>query len=145
MSSIYGTFYPCIHQSSQQSYLFQTTVLPILQMRTEFSMKSLRSLALPTSQRAALEPKLCPWPASLCHFCRSQTTISFHSNETDTNSFFKKIILFFCFWLCWVFVAALAFLQLQQRALLSEWPCMGFSLWWLLLLSTGSRVGGLGS
>ena len=39
------------------------------------------------------------------------------------------------FWLCWVLVAARAFLESR---------CMGFSLRWLLLLwSTGPRVRGL--
>ena len=50
-------------------------------------------------------------------------------------SFFFNVILFIYFWLCWIFVAVQDFLQLQ---------CMGFSLWWLLLLrSMGSRACGL--
>ena len=44
----------------------------------------------------------------------------------------KKCLLL---WLCWVFVAAVATLQLQ---------CMGFPLWWLFLLGNmGSRARGL--
>ena len=40
------------------------------------------------------------------------------------------------FWLCWVFVAAWAFMELR---------CMGFSLqWFLLLQSKGSRHGSSG-
>ena len=45
------------------------------------------------------------------------------------------------FWLCWVFVAVQAFLQLWQSAALLQLQCAGFSLQWLLLLgSTGSRA-----
>ena len=50
---------------------------------------------------------------------------------------FKIIFIYqyFQFWLCWVFTAVQAALQLWRE---------GFSLWWLLLFwSTGSRVYGL--
>jgi len=65
---------------------------------------------------------------------------------------FKKYIciyLFIYFWLCWVFIAAQAFLWLREQGLLSSCEegsysslkCVGFSLPWLLLLrSTGSRA-----
>ena len=58
------------------------------------------------------------------------TTPEFRSQlESLSVNDFKKNIYF---WLHWVFVAALAFLQLR---------CMGFLLWWLLLLqSTGFRA-----
>ena len=50
-------------------------------------------------------------------------------------SFFLKIILFIYFWLCWVFIAARAFLQLQHTS---------FSLQQLLLLqNTGCKTCGL--
>ena len=53
---------------------------------------------------------------------------------------------FFFFWLCWVFVAARGLsLVAASRGYSSLW-CMGFSLWWLLLLwSTGSRRVGFSS
>ena len=52
--------------------------------------------------------------------------------------------LFIYLWLCWVFVAARAFLWLwQEGATLQLW-CEGFSLQFLLLLwSVGSRARGL--
>ena len=57
--------------------------------------------------------------------------------------FFEKSLFI---WFCWVFMAARAFLQLQQvRATIQLW-CTDFSLWWLLLLqSAGSRARGLQS
>ena len=60
------------------------------------------------------------------------TTLEFRSQlESLSVNDLKNIY----FWLCWVFVAALAFLQLR---------CMGILLWWLLLLqNTGSRASGL--
>ena len=54
---------------------------------------------------------------------------------------FLKNYLFF--WLCWVFTAAWAFLQLWQEGAILQVECTGFSLQWLLLLllqSTGSTV-----
>ena len=42
-------------------------------------------------------------------------------------------MLFIYLWLCWVFIAAQAFLQLRQAgATLQLWSA-GFSLWWPLL------------
>ena len=51
------------------------------------------------------------------------------------NQVSQEILVFiFNFWLCWVFIAAGAFLLLR---------CMGFSLQWVLLLgSTGTRACG---
>ena len=48
--------------------------------------------------------------------------------------FFKKIILFVHFWLCWVFVAVWIFLQFWRAGATLQLGCTGFSLWWLLLL-----------
>ena len=50
----------------------------------------------------------------------------------------------YLFWLCWIFIAAQAFLQLRRAgSTLSLW-CMSFSSQWLLLLwSTGSGARGL--
>ena len=56
---------------------------------------------------------------------------------------FSHIVLFICFWLCWVFTAVQAF-PLVAGAALWLWhtgsPCGGFSL-----LSTGSRAAGFRS
>ena len=41
---------------------------------------------------------------------------------------------FIYFWLCWVFVAAWAFLQLWRAGVSLQLRCPGFSLKWLLLL-----------
>ena len=59
---------------------------------------------------------------------------------SSLNNFF--IILFIYLWLCWVFVAAWAFLKLwMQRLATLQLQCRGFLLWWLLLSwSTGSVV-----
>ena len=55
-------------------------------------------------------------------------------------------ILFIYFWLHWVFVAAHGLSLLAASGGYSSSQCMGFSLWWLLLLqSTGSRCVGLSS
>ena len=60
--------------------------------------------------------------------------------------FFNKLYLFIYFGLSWVFVAARALsLVAASRGYSSLW-CVGFSLWWLLLLqSTGSRCVGFSS
>ena len=56
--------------------------------------------------------------------------------------FFKKFI--FYFWLCWIFSAAQAFVQLRREGADLLLRCAGFSLWRLLLLrSTRSRARGL--
>ena len=48
---------------------------------------------------------------------------------------------FFFFWLCWVFVAVRALSLVVEGRDYSWLWYLGFSLWWfLLLLSTGSRV-----
>ena len=62
------------------------------------------------------------------------------SGDEFSPSFLKKICIYL-FWLCWVFIAAWAFLQLWQVGATLQLQCVGFSLWWLLLLwSTGFRV-----
>ena len=56
------------------------------------------------------------------------------------------LFLFIYFWLCWVFVAVQAFLQLQRAEATLWLRCTGFSLQWLLLLwSLGSGACGLSS
>ena len=57
--------------------------------------------------------------------------------------FFNKFIYF---WLCWAFVAALGFSLVAASGGYSSLRCVGFSLWWLLLLqSSGSRCTGFSS
>ena len=56
------------------------------------------------------------------------------------RSFFKKLLFFVNFWLCWVFVAAQAVSLLRQvGATLYLW-CEGLLLWLLLWWSTSSRA-----
>ena len=64
------------------------------------------------------------------------------SGTSQGSRYFIYIyMIYFYFWLCWVFVAVWAFLQLQQVGDTLQLPCTGFSLRWLLLLrSTGSRA-----
>ena len=61
----------------------------------------------------------------------------------------KQVFFFFfflIFWPCWVFIAALVFLQLRQVEAILQLQCAGFSSQWLLLLrSTGSRAWGFSS
>ena len=47
---------------------------------------------------------------------------------------FGKIISCIYFWLCWAFVTPWAFLQLWGMETTLSLQCVGFSLWWLLLL-----------
>ena len=56
---------------------------------------------------------------------------------SETNVFCKRFI--FVFWLWWVFTAVLRLsLAKARRGVYSSLGCLGFSLWWLLLLrSTG--------
>ena len=56
-------------------------------------------------------------------------------------SFFKKWFIYFYFWLYWVFVAARRLSLVVAGGGFSVSCCVGFSLWWpLLLRSTGSRA-----
>ena len=56
--------------------------------------------------------------------------------------FLVLINLFIYFWLCWVSVAARGLSLVVVSGGYSSLWCVGFSLWWLLLLrSTGSRHG----
>ena len=60
--------------------------------------------------------------------------------------FFFFLIYFIYFWLCWVFVVARGFSLVAESRGYSSLRCVGFSLWWLLLLwSTGSRCVGFSS
>ena len=59
---------------------------------------------------------------------------------------FKIYFIVFYFWLCWVFVAAHGLSLVVASGGYSSFRCMGFSLWWLLLLwSMGSRRAGFSS
>ena len=52
----------------------------------------------------------------------------------------------FFFWLCWVFIAACGLSLIVASRCYSSLQCVGFSLWWFLLLrSTGSRLVGFSS
>ena len=62
----------------------------------------------------------------------------------SATSFFK--FKFFFLWLCWVFIAVQAFLQLRRARGTLQLQWMAFSLQWLLLLwSTDSRHSGFSS
>ena len=56
------------------------------------------------------------------------------------GGFFLNLFLFvYFFWLRWVFVAVLRLSLVVASGGYSSLWCMGFSLWWLLLWSAGSR------
>ena len=57
----------------------------------------------------------------------------------------KGPCLFFFFWLCWVFVAAHRLFLVAMSRYYPSFRCAGFSLWWFLLQSTGSRYRGFSS
>ena len=60
--------------------------------------------------------------------------------------FYYYYYLFIYFWLHWVFVAACGLSLVVASGGYSSLWCVGFSLWWLLLLqSTGSRCAGFSS
>ena len=63
------------------------------------------------------------------------------------HPFFKKnlFIYLFYFWLHWVFVAACGLSLVAARTGYSSLQCASFSLRWLLLESTGSRLAGFSS
>ena len=66
-------------------------------------------------------------------------TLHLHGLLTSLFFLMHLFILFIYFWLCWVFVAAHGLsLAVASGGYSSLW-CVGFSLWWLLLRSTGSR------
>ena len=51
------------------------------------------------------------------------------------------LYLLICFWLCWVLVAARAFLSLRWAGATLQLQCVGLSIQWLLLLQLlGSRA-----
>ena len=53
---------------------------------------------------------------------------------------YNLLILFIYFWLHWVFAAVFGLSLVVVSGGYSSLRCVGFSLWWLLLLrSTGSR------
>ena len=66
----------------------------------------------------------------------SSFQFSIFASTCPVSVFFFLIIFFICFWLCWVFTAGQASLQLQRGGgPLSRW-CSGFSLRWSLLQTT---------
>ena len=85
------------------------------------------------------------WENKLVHLCNGML----HSNVKKKGSilFLKRIIyLFIYFWLRWVFVAARRLSLAVASGGYSSLQCVGFSLWWLLLLwSMGSRHMGFSS
>ena len=71
--------------------------------------------------------------------------ILFRALIHDFFNTIKKIlfVLFIYFWLCWVFVALRGLCLVAVSWGYALLRCVGFSLWWLLLLwSTGSRRAG---
>ena len=65
---------------------------------------------------------------------------------TSHKLFFFFINLLIYFWLRWVFVAVRGLSLVVASGGYSSLWCVGFSLWWLLLLqSTGSRHAGFSS
>ena len=77
-------------------------------------------------------------------FCINLTHEKTHflcQNQVAIFLNFLSLYLSVHFWLCWVFVAAQAFLWLQPVGATLWLRCAGFpSLWLLLLQRTGSRV-----
>ena len=64
--------------------------------------------------------------------------------ELASFLFFKKLLIYF--WLLWVFVAACRLSLAVSSRSYSSLQCMGFSLWWLLLLwGMGCRCLGFSS
>ena len=62
------------------------------------------------------------------------------------SMYFIYLYKFIYFWLRWVFVAARGLSLVAVSGGYSSLWCMGFSLWWLLLLqNTGSRRVGFSS
>ena len=60
--------------------------------------------------------------------------------------FVNLFILFIYFCLCWVFIAVRQLSLVVVSGGYSSLQCVGFSLWWLLLLrSMGSRLTGFSS
>ena len=48
--------------------------------------------------------------------------------------FFLKKYIFMYFWLCWVLIAVQVFPQMWRVGASLQIQCVGFSLWWILLL-----------
>ena len=72
----------------------------------------------------------------------------YQNGKTFAQIFFflNKVIYFIYFWLPWVFVAARGLSLFVASGCYSSLWCVGFSLWWLLLLqSTGCRCVGFSS
>ena len=80
--------------------------------------------------------------------CHIHNESKAHHNQVCTFhilGFLKSQYYIYFFWLCLVCIAVWASLSMVSRVHLQLW-CMGFSLWWFLLLCrTGSRTHGLSS
>ena len=63
-----------------------------------------------------------------------------------TFFFYKKGFIYLFIWLCWVFIAVHGLSLVVASGGYSSLRCVGFSLWWLLLLwSMGFRPAGFSS
>ena len=67
------------------------------------------------------------------------------SNTIIVGDFISLLIFYFYFWLRWVFVAVRGLSLVAASGGYSSLRCAGFSLWPLLLWSTGSRRAGFSS
>ena len=83
----------------------------------------------------------CMWDLS------SSTRDPLHWKRGVFIFFFNKFIYLFTYlWLHWVFIAACGLSLVVASRGYSSLQCVGFSLWWLLLLrGTGSRCAGFSS
>ena len=86
-----------------------------------------------------------------CPFCSNFTPVPplIYSYDFPLDQVFPQekdhVFFFFFFWLCWVFVAAHRLFLVAVSRYYPSFRCAGFSLWWFLLHSTGSRHRGFSS
>ena len=81
-------------------------------------------------------PLLFPFPTSYI-------PCSYATESHGSDFFLIYLCYLFYFWLCWVVVAAGRLSLAVASGGYSSLQCVGFSLWWLLLLwSMGSRLTG---
>ena len=71
------------------------------------------------------------------HFEPDQYSVTSGTSYSFISRFFS---FFSFFWLHWVFIATLGLSLVAGSWGYSSLQCTGFSLWWLLLWSAGSRV-----
>ena len=92
-------------------------------------------VSIPVSQFVPPHP-FPPWYPYICSLCLCLYFFFFNIN----------LFYFIYFWLHWVFVAVRGLSPVAASRGHSSLRCMGFSLWWLLLLrSMGSRCAGFSS